>query len=399
MISPAEIKKQALKRWKPLLQSHIQGEPFFPKIIDRIGKVKSGQITERFEILQKEIEELYRFSKNQTGKGYLVQTAGRNFRRTGSHDLPDTLVFETIDDYIYFIGCTKEWRLFIDNYKTIINTIPELKDWTLNNCLWLTKGEINWNDVLKVCQFFMETPRPNLYLRQLPIEIHTKFIEENNALIQSLLDFLIPDHVRSAQQKRFVERFFLRYDEPLIRLRFLDENPHPDFKFRDISIPLSDFETLELHAGNVLIAENKMNFLTLPLLGSTVAIWSGGGFNISYLKNAPWLSDKKIRYWGDIDEHGFQILHQLRSYHPHAQSVMMDRTTFETFQNYAVSGARNQSHNLNLLTKEENELFQYLKTSEKNRLEQEKIPQVYVDGCLKMGLYNSGYSSVSEKRD
>ncbi|ATN05955.1 hypothetical protein CRN76_11355 [Chryseobacterium indologenes] len=383
MISPAEIKKQALKWWKPLLQSHILEELFFPKIIDRIGKVKSGHITERFEVLQKEIEELYRYSKNQTGKGYLVQTAGRNFRRTGSHDLPDNVVFETIDDYLYVIGCANEWRLFIANYNTIIGTIPGLKDWTLNNCLWLTKGEISWSDVLKVCRYFIETPRPNLYLRQLPIEIHTKFIEENNALIQSLLDFLIPDHVRSAQQKRFVERFFLRYDEPLVRLRFLDENPHPDFRFRDISIPLSDFEALELPVENILIAENKMNFLTLPLLESTVAIWSGGGFNISFLKNAAWLSDKKIRYWGDIDEHGFQILHQLRSYHPHTQSVMMDRTTFETFQNYAVSGARNKSQNLNLLSKEENDLFQYLKALEKNRLEQEKIPQMYVDRCLK----------------
>ncbi|MGK6344410.1 Wadjet anti-phage system protein JetD domain-containing protein [Chryseobacterium sp. DT-3] len=386
MISPAEIKKQTLKWWKPLLQSHIQEEPFFPKIIDRIGKVKSGHITERFEILKKEIEELYRYSKNQTGKGYLVQTAGRNFRRTGSHDLPDTVIFESLEDYLYFTGYQKDWKVFLKYYDTIISTIPVLKNWTLHHCLWLTDHHINWDDVLKVCQYFMETPRPNLYLRQLPIEIHTKFIEENNTLIQSLLDFLIPDHVRSAQQKRFAERFFLRYDEPLIRLRFLDENPNPDFKFRDISIPLSDFETLELLVENILITENKMNFLTLPLLGSTVAIWSGGGFNISFLKNAAWLSDKKIRYWGDIDEHGFQILHQLRSYHPHAQSVMMDRTTFETFQNYAVSGARNKSQNLNLLSKEENDLFQYLKALEKNRLEQEKIPQVYVDRCLRNSI-------------
>ncbi|UZT97529.1 DUF2220 family protein [Chryseobacterium fluminis] len=386
MISPAEIKKQALKWWKPLLQSHIQQEVFFPKIIDRIGKVKSGHITERFEILQKEIEELYRYSKNQTVKGYLVQTAGRNFRRTGSHDLPDTIIFESIEDYLYFTKYQKDWTVFLKHYEQVISIIPVLKDWTLQHCLWLTDHHIDWEDVLKVCLYFIQTPRPNLYLRQLPIEIHTKFIEENNTLIQSLLDFLIPDHVRSPQQKRFAERFFLRYDEPLIRLRFLDENPNPDFKFRDISIPLSDFETLELPVENILIAENKMNFLTLPLLKSTVAIWSGGGFNISYLKNAVWLSDKKILYWGDIDEHGFQILHQLRSYHPHAQSIMMNRTTFETFQSYAVSGARNKSQNLNLLTKEENDLFQYLKTLEKNRLEQEKIPQMYVDKCLKTNI-------------
>ncbi len=67
----------------------------------------------------------------------------------------------------------------------------------------------------------------------------------------------------------------------------------------------------------------------------------------------------------------------------------MDRTTFETFQNYTVSGARNQSHNLNLLTKEENDLFQHLKSIDKNRLEQEKITQAYADEYLKTYLSNS----------
>lgn len=384
MISPSEIKKQALKWWKPLLQSYIQGDPFFPKSIDRIGKVKSAHVTARFELLQQEIEELYRCSKNQTGIGYQVQTAGRNFRRTGSHELPDSIVFETIEDYISFTGYKKDWYAFLTNYNIIENSIPSLRNWALQHCLWLTDKNIHWNDVLKVCQYFIETPRPNLYLRQLPIEVHTKFIEENNALIQSLLDHLIPDHIRSIAQKRFAERFFLRYDEPLIRIRFLDSSQQQISKFTDISIPLSDFEQLELPAQNILIAENKMNFLTLPLLASTVAIWSGGGFNIGYLKNATWLLKKKIIYWGDIDEHGFQILHQLRSYYPQAQSTMMDRETFDAFRMYAVNGSRNKSEQLSLLTENEYELFQYLKTLDTdNRLEQEKISQPYVDDCLK----------------
>lgn len=389
MISSAEIKKQALKWWKPLLQSYIQERLFFPKNIDRIGKIKSNQVITRFEILQQEVEELYRQSKNQTGKGYLVLTAGRNFRRTGSHELPDSIVFETIEDYIYFTGFKKEWNVFLTNYSTIIGCLPILKAWALQNCLWLTDSNIKWNDVLKVCQYFIGNPRPNLYLRQLPVEIHTKFVEENNVLIQSLLDFLIPDHIRSVGQKRFAERFFLKYDEPLIRMRILDDSLQKTFKFTDISIPLSDFEKLELPAENILIAENKMNFLTLPIMSSTVAIWSGGGFNIAYLKNATWLLKKKIIYWGDIDEHGFQILHQLRSYYSHAQSVMMDRETFNAFRIYAVNGSRNKSESLPLLTKDENELFQYLKELDKNnRLEQEKISQIYADACLKKNIQN-----------
>lgn len=383
MISPDEIKSQALKWWKPLLQSQILGDIFFPRSIDRIGKVKSGHITGRFEVLQQEIDVLFRHSKNQTGVGYQIVTAGRNFRRTGSHELPDTIVFETIEDYLQFTNTKKEWKVFLSNYALIINSIPSLKTWAVQNCLWLTDSNIHWNDVLKVCQYFILTPRPDLYLRQLPIEIHTKFIEENVTLIQSLLDFLIPDHIRSSTQKRFVERFFLRHDEPLIRLRFLDHDQLPDDKYADISIPLSDLEKFELPSKIILITENKMNFLALPLLTSTIAIWSGGGFQISYLKNVTWLLNKKIIYWGDIDEHGFQILHQLRSYYAHTISVMMDRQTLDLFHIYAVDGSRNKSENLSLLTKDENELFQFLKALDKNnRLEQEKIPQVHVDNCL-----------------
>lgn len=383
MISPAEIKNQALKWWKPLLQSYIREELFFPKSIDRIGKVQSSHVTARFELLQQEIEELYRCSKNQTGIGYQVQTAGRNFRRTGSHELPDAVVFETIEDYIAFTGFKKEWNIFLTNYNIIKDSFPTLQNWALQNCLWLTNKNVNWNDVLKVCRYFSETPRPNLYLRQLPIEIHTKFIEENNALIQSLLDYLIPDHIRSVAQKRFAERYFLKYDEPLIRIRMLDIDLTHFGNFSDISIPLSDFEKMDMPASNILITENKMNFLTLPATPSTIAVWSGGGFNVSYLKNVQWLKEKHILYWGDIDEHGFQILHQLRRYYPNTQSIMMDYKTFEYFSEFSVTGARNKSEQLSLLKGEEHKLFERLKLIDKNRLEQEKISQGYVEEYLK----------------
>ncbi|MCO5237453.1 MAG: DUF2220 family protein [Chitinophagaceae bacterium] len=383
MISPDEIKKQALKWWKPLLQSTISGNVFFPKSIDRIGKIRPGQITQSFETLQKEITTLYRHSKNQTGIGYLVKTTEKNFRRTGSHELPDAVIFETVEDYISFTGKKSEWKLFLLNYEKVIKGIPQLKAWVLSNCVWLTDTQINWDDVLKVGRYFLDNPRPNLYLRQLPIAVHTKFIEENVTVIQSLLDFLIPHDIRNLQQRRFAERYFLKYDEPLIRIRMLDKHLNCFGNFSDISLPLSDFEKLDLSAKNILITENKMNFLTLPAMPSTIAVWSGGGFNISYLRNVVWLAEKHILYWGDIDEHGFQMLHQLRSYCPHTQSIMMDCKTFEHFSEFAVAGARNKSEQLSLLDEEERKLFEKLKLMDKNRLEQEKISQGYVEEYLK----------------
>ncbi len=383
MISPDEIKNQVLKWWKPLLQSTLSGDIFFPKSIDRIGKIQPNHVTQNFETLQKSINILYRFSKNKTGIGYLVKSTEKTFRRTGRHELPDAIVFENVEDYVGFIGKKSEWKHFLINYEKIITFIPQLKEWVLPNCVWLTDAQINWGDILKVCRYFLDDPRPNLYVRQLPIPVHTKFIEDNVTIIQSMLDFLIPQHIRNHQQKRFAERYFLKYDELLIRMRILDISLPWFSNFSDISIPLSDFVKLELPFRNILITENKMNFLTLPALPSTIAVWSGGGFNVSYLRNVASLAEKNIFYWGDIDEHGFQILHQLRTYYPNTQSIMMDYKTFEQFSQFAVSGSRNKSEQLNLLVKDELKLFEQLKLWDKNRLEQEKITQEYVEEYFK----------------
>lgn len=134
---------------------------------------------------------------------------------------------------------------------------------------------------------------------------------------------------------------------------------------------------------NILIAENKMNFLTLPASPGAIAIWSGGGFQVNCLKDASWLKQTTIYYWGDLDEHGFQILHQIRSYYPQTKSVMMDLNTLEQFTLFRVKGASNKAERLSLLTAEERQTYDVLKASELNRLEQEKIDQRYVELRIK----------------
>jgi len=383
MISPEDIKQQALKWWKPFLQSIISGETFFPRDIDRIGKIGPADITHRFDVLQDEIGALYKKSKNETGSGYWVKTAEKNFRRTGSHQLPDSIVFETAEDYLDFIRKKAEFERFLDNYRLITQRLPQLHSWIYQDPLPLTHSEVDWKAILAVCSYFISNPRPNLYIRQLPIPVHTKFVEDNAALLLSLLDFLIPEHIRDRSQKKLADRYFLQRDEPLIRLRILDPALALPKNILDLSVRLSDFESGGWQNKNVVLTENKMNFLSLPGLPSTIAIWSGGGFMISYLKNAQWLREKNIYYWGDIDEHGFQILHQLRTYYGETQSIMMDRATFDMFQEFAVAGERNRAENLSLLNEEEHKLYEVLKSRPGiNRLEQEKIPQAYADALL-----------------
>src|ERR1700677_2354284 len=103
MISPEDIRFQALKWWQSYLLSLILKKPFFPREMDRIGKVKPGDLTHRFDVLQDEVAMLYKHSKNETGTGYWIKTAEKNFRRTGAHQLPDNILFETAEDYLCYI--------------------------------------------------------------------------------------------------------------------------------------------------------------------------------------------------------------------------------------------------------------------------------------------------------
>lgn len=66
---------------------------------------------------------------------------------------------------------------------------------------------------------------------------------------------------------------------------------------------------------------------------------------------------------------------------------MMDTNTFEKFQDLAGNGERNKAATLSNLTDDDALLYQSLKDRiAKNRLEQEKIPQYYVEEQIHKAL-------------
>lgn len=384
MINPEKIKSQAESWYIDFLIASIKGENIFPKDI-RFGKIKSSETLESFSKVNKEIQNLKNKSKEQIGYGYLIEFIKRKDQKIGEQLFPNRIYFENEKDYLKFINKEKQYQEFKLAINQITNTIPKLHEWILLNPLKVIENLGKWMDLIRICNFFISNPQPNLYIRELPIELHTKFIEENKAIIRCLLDFLIEEHVNK-EVSQFEKRFNLKYDEPLIRLRILDEDIAKNLfcGLTDLSIPQVDFNSINISCKRIFILENKtnfsniFNFLTLPLLKNSIAIF-GKGFQLSLLKDAKWLKDKQIIYWGDIDTHGFQILSQLRSYFPNAQSLMMDFETFNEFKEFTVTGTETNIDQLTNLTVEENQLFKYLLSlNEKNRLEQEKINHLFV---------------------
>ncbi len=380
MITVEEIKLKANNLYTDVLRAAITGESIFPKSI-RSNKT----LPKDFAEMNNQLKPLVASSKDIKGFGYTIQYKKVNTRLHGSQHIPDAISFDNLDDYLNFIGKKKEYTLFVTDLQLILNVHPELKAVLLKTPSLVITNHSFWPELLKVCHWFQNSHEPNqYYIRELPIAVHTKFIEGQQSVLRVLFDALIGDRI-NAEEKGFEKRYSLKYAEPLVRLRALDKSLFIEGRFTDISAPLSEFAANTINCDRIIITENKMNFLTLPPLPGTVAIW-GGGFAIENLKNIDWLKGLPVYYWGDLDEHGMQILSQLRKYYPQTISFLMDLETLRAFEHYWDTGAICQAEELPFLSSEEHEVFIFLK-SHSIRLEQEKIPQHFVDERLKK-LYN-----------
>ena len=369
MITPIEIKKKAESKYCAYLQSIVEGESFSPIVI--AGNKKPDENIVKFE---KELADLINQSKEKKGYGYTIEYQTVKTKQHGLQDIPISISFQSEYDYIKFISKTKETDIFRKDIDQIVSSFPELKNWIYKYPFKVLEN--NWDCLLKVCEYFKSNPKPNLYIRELPIQIHTKYIEKNKGIIKELLDIIIADHI-NVNEKQFEARFNLKYDEPIVRFRVLDGSISQKYYsgIDDLSIPISRFRSLSLPIQIVYIVENKINMLTFPLKKNSIVVW-GHGFGVDVMKDVEWLKTKKIYYWGDLDAHGFQILSEIRTHFRQVKSFLMDRDTFEKYDEGDKGTKTNVEKEL-CLTQEELEMFRHLKKSN-SRLEQEKIPFEYV---------------------
>lgn len=375
MINPSEIKQKAERKYKSYLQAIINKENIFPLPI--IGNKKPSKSIPEFK---KQLNELVLFSKEKKGFGYSITYKEIKSKSIGRQSVPSSIFFETKLDFEKYLKVEVEVKKFIDNYNKLAKSFPEINPWLEKFPTKIIANSDKWTNILKVCKYFKSNPKPNLYIRELPISVHTKFIETNVSILRELLDIIIEPFINKDKIK-FEERFNLKYSQPLIRFKILDlKISECHFSgINDISIPMNQFISLNLNLEKVIVVENKTNLhtiaLTLPEMKKTIVIF-GSGFKVQNLKNAEWLRELEILYWGDLDVQGFEILSQMRNYFPQTKSFLMNETTFNEFFDNDIGTLSFVNSLLNLT---EIEMKIYKKIKENNwRLEQEKIPLKYV---------------------
>ena len=378
-----EIKCSATNKYKQMLREYASSILldndfcFFPWCFRGDKGKKINSYSEGVELYK----ELYSSCKENLGYGYEIKTRQANTRSYGNQTIIRDIVINSLEDYLKFIARTKEFEEFSNGLNALQNYFLE-HSYPLENLLsWVTesldflqiKKEPNFYPSLFLALDWLIThPNSGLYIREIPIEVHTKFIEENSKIIASLYM-----NIKNFQSSiPFEDIFGLKKKETLIRFRRKDNR-------NEMALPLSSFFTLDKDEdlsciSKIIVVENEIVYLTFPLDKNSLCVF-GSGFQTSILSGALWFNNKKLYYFGDLDEHGFEILGMFRTFFPHTKSFLMNKKTYLDHLQYAVSGKVAPLTYEAYLTTEEKELLELLRLNpKKNRLEQERISVRYI---------------------
>ena len=282
---------------------------------------------------------------------FTLETAEVGRTTIGSNRLPAAAVFATTSDEVAFVGKAKDAARFVELADGLSALDPAFHAWALRRPLKLLELGKDALTAGRVALWLRDNPEPGVYVRQLSLPgVHTKFIETHRRVIDELVEALRPsarpqdepDEINTdvpaepgslvgqpaarTPAARFSDRHGFLNPPELVRFRMLDPDVPLLGDVRDLTMPAEAFSSLSFPVRTVLITENLVNFLALPEQPGTVAIY-GGGYGFSSLRDAAWLRDCEVLYWGDLDTHGFRILDQLRALHPHVASVLMDEET------------------------------------------------------------------------
>ncbi|WP_297572441.1 DUF3322 domain-containing protein [uncultured Deefgea sp.] len=382
--SEKEIKAQLQKRWDKgeLLASLLGDAPLFPLRIALKGP-SSSELANQFGAVQDWIIAL------QQSRHFRLEMREIAHRIIGNNVLPQAVWLDDFAAALALIGKTRE----ATRYQALLAQMPAhlsvvLLPWLQKRSLKLLDLGADWSLLLAVVQWLQAHPRPGIYLRQIDLPgVHSKLIEAHRGVLLELLDLVLPStDINDAA--RGVSGFCQRYgflDKPLrVRFRWADSG----LGGTDVTLTQADFAQLNAAVERVLITENEINFLSLPLPARSMVIF-GAGYGFDMLAGADWLHDQPIHYWGDIDTHGFAILDQLRAVFPLAQSLLMDQATLLAHQ--ALWGVESTPvlRELPRLNPAETAVYQHLCASHQSgalvkqiRLEQERVGFAWVTDYL-----------------
>ncbi len=300
----------------------------------------------------------------------------RRWKAFGVQRLPEKLALRGPEDVALWIGESARWERAQSRYQTLTarwtvlaQQLPRYFD------VLADYGDADFRRLAEMLDWIANHPKSDLYPRQLPVSgLDSKWLDGRKGLLTDLVATIQGD---SSGDLDFYRRCGLKAPPFLARMRVLDQALRARVGgVGDITAPVDDLAGINLPVSHVFIVENLQTGLAMSDVPGAV-VFMRLGYNVDVLARLPWLARAKCIYWGDLDTHGFAILHRARSYIPELQSVLMDEETL--LRHKALWVDEKEQHpavELTLLTEKEQQLYRDLKQhrwGQNVRFEQERI--------------------------
>lgn len=370
------IARAVRRRWDDgsLLRAWANGEPF-PVIEVPLRGPSAADLGEHFDDARRWVTALTRDARG--GRAYELRHGRIGGRLSGRTEVP---VCAVIGDY------AQAWRLLqtadeAEGFRSLISdsaTEPAARSWALANPHRAIRLAASWPTLLTAYRWLDDHRESGLYLRQVDAPgVDTKFIEQNRSVLAAILGV-------SAGAAAFTGDLGLATKPATVRLRFdpivfgLPEG------LSEASFRINELSAMRVGPERALIVENEVTYLSVPIPARGVVLW-GRGYDVDRPASLSWLADVPVLYWGDLDTHGFGILNRLRTWLPHAVSVLMDRDTLLEHRERWVTEPTPTNAALARLTTTEQSVYEDLVTDRFGhavRLEQERIDWRWVLGRL-----------------
>lgn len=300
----------------------------------------------------------------------------RRWKALGVQRLPEKLALRGPEDVAMWIGESARWERAQSRYRALIARWPVLAQQLPRYFDFLADySDADYQRLTEMLDWIASHPNSNLYPRQLPVSgLDSKWLDGRKGLLTDLVAAIQED---SSSDLDFYQRCGLKAPPLLVRMRVLDQSLRAHVGgVGDITAPVDDLAGISWPVSHVFIVENLQTGLAMSDMPGAV-VFMRLGYNVDVLARLPWLARARCIYWGDLDTHGFAILHRARSYIPELQSVLMDEETLLRHKALWVDeAAQHSAAELTLLTKDEQQLYRDLKLQrwgQNVRLEQERI--------------------------
>ncbi|WP_417564749.1 Wadjet anti-phage system protein JetD domain-containing protein [Microbacterium sp.] len=316
--TPDGVRAAVRRRWTDgtLLRAFAVGEPF-PEIDVPLRHPSSADLAEHFDAARAWVDAVIRAARD--GRAYALVSGRIGGRISGATEVPVRARVTTYAQAWQLLGVAAD----ADAFRQVVAdaaAVAPVHDWALARPLAAVALAPVWQTLLSAFRWLDVHRGSGRYLRQIDAPgVDTKFVEQHRGPLAEMLGV-------SASAAGFTGGLGLAAKPATIRLRFDPAVLGLPAGLTEASFRADELAALRARLTSALIVENEITYLSVPVPPGGVVLW-GRGYDADQPASLGWLADVPVRYWGDLDTHGFGILNRVRAHLPHAVSVLMDRET------------------------------------------------------------------------